>query len=269
MFVVVVAVDSRWLTSALTDRLVALRSSAEPGQPTPKDYLEKIFQLPFWVQPLPPEGRKQLLHGLLTESVRPHGPAAGPDRHAAGNGGLHVGDREKDMIEAMLLSHGTEVRLDTSPLALTPDDLAFFESLAPLLGDTPRRIKRFVNTCQLLFAMSPPLSPDGGFPPDRAVVSLVAAISEGLPTIASHLLPALEAPDPVTLADFVASRPETAVAADERQRLSAWLAGRPQWRQIPLQRLSTRLDMIRRLRFDKPASLPPGGSRQDDAPRRP
>ena len=88
MFVVVVAVDSRWLTSALTDRLVALRpSQATPGQPTPKDYLEKIFQLPFWVQPLPPAGRQQLLHGLLTNSVPSRGtpPAwtAMPARSAA------------------------------------------------------------------------------------------------------------------------------------------------------------------------------------------
>jgi len=255
MFVVVVAVDSRWLTSALTDRLVALRpSQATPGQPTPKDYLEKIFQLPFWVQPLPPAGRQQLLHGLLTDSVRAPGDAVGPDRHASQPGGLHVGDPEKELVEAMLLRHGTEVRLDTSPLTLTPADLAFFETLAPLLGDTPRRIKRFVNTCQLLFAMAPPLSPQGGFPPDRAVVSLIAAISEGLPTVASYLLPALEAPTQVSLGAFLQSCP--GAAADERERLSTWLAEHAQWQNVRLQSLGIRLDMIRRLRFDKPAALP-------------
>jgi len=268
MFVVVVAVDSRWLTSALTDRLVALRSSPNAtSQPTPKDYLEKIFQLPFWVQPLRPPGRRQLLHGLLSDSVGDHAEATGHDGKTAASNGLRVGGEEEDLIAAMLLRHGTEVRLDTSPLLLTPGDLAFFESLAPLLGDTPRRIKRFVNTCQLLFAMAPPLLSDGAFPAERAVISLVAAISEGLPTVAAHLLPALEAashrkpadvppgptPSQVTLMDFLASC--SGIAEDERERLSTWLAEHPDWQPVQLDRLGTRLDMIRRLRFDKPASL--------------
>ena len=253
MFVVVVAVDSRWLTSALTDRLVALRSSSTAtGQPTPKDYLEKIFQLPFWVQPLPPPGRKQLLHGLLSNSVRELAAHTGQDGETATANGLHVDGPEEELIKAMLLKHGTDVRLDTSPLVLTPSDLAFFESLAPLLGDTPRRIKRFVNICQLLFALAPPLPPDSPFPSERAIVSLIAAISEGLPTVASHLLPELQAPSQVTLADFLASCSGT--AEDERDRLNTWLADHPDWRSVQLQRLDIRLDMIRRLRFDKPAS---------------
>lgn len=268
MFVVVVAVDSRWLTSALTDRLLALRSSAtDASQPTPKDYLEKIFQLPFWVQPLRPPGRKQLLHGLLSDSVRDPAEATGHNGKTTDSSGLYLGDREEDVIAAMLLRHGTEVRLDTSPLVLTAGDLAFFESLAPLLGDTPRRIKRFVNTCQLLFAMAPPLLPNGAFPADRAVISLVAAISEGLPSVAAHLLPELEtsshgnpahgpagpAPSQVTLTGFLASHP--CIAEDESQRLSTWLAAHPDWQPVQLSRLGIRLDMIRRLRFDKPADI--------------
>ena len=251
MFVVVVAVDSRWLTSALTDRLVALRSpQADAGQPTPKDYLEKIFQLPFWVQPLPPAGREQLLRGLLIDSVRDQGGSAGPDDKPPVEG-VQVGDDEVEVIEAMLLRHGTEVRLDTSPLVLSLGDLTFFESLAPLLGDTPRRIKRFVNTCQLLFAMAPALPPGDYFPSERAIVSLVGAISEGLPNMASLLFAALEAPGQQTLADFLNSC--QAAAPDERDRLAAWLAAHSEWQQVQLPRLAVRLDMIRRLRFDKPA----------------
>lgn len=279
MFVVVVAVDSRWLTSALTDRLVALRPSpTATGQPTPNDYLEKIFQLPFWVQPLPPSGRGQLLRGLLRGSVREHAEAGRTDGETATASGLQVGDPEEELIDAMLLRHGTEVRLDTSPLVITPADLAFFESLAPLLGDTPRRIKRFVNTCQLLFAIAPPLPSGGPFPSERAVVSLVAAISEGLPTVASHLLPELEAssqgnpphaptrpaPSQLTLTDFLASC--SGVADDERERLNTWLVEHPDWQPVQLQRLDIRLDMIRRLRFDKPASLRRSGPSQSTQP---
>jgi hypothetical protein len=267
MFVVVVAVDSRWLTSALTDRLVALRPSpADIGQPTPKDYLEKIFQLPFWVQPVPPDGRAQLVHGLLRDSVRGHMEVGGPERHLAAGNGLRLGDREEQLVEAMLLRYGSEVRLDTSPLVLEPADLAFLEALAPLLGDTPRRIKRFVNTCQLLFAMAPPLPPGGPFPSARAIVSLVAAISEGLPTVAGHLLPELEACSPrnpsrtaelearsrVTLGAFLDSCPGE--ADTELEQLKMWLAKHPGWHVLPLGSFDIRLDMIRRLRFDRPSS---------------
>ena len=267
MFVVVVAVDSRWLTSALTDRLVALRPSANGAEaPVANDYLEKIFQLPFWVQPLPPDGRAQLLHGLLSDSVRGHADAGGPDGHTAAANGLRLGDREEELVSAMLLRYGSEVRLETSPLALEPEDLAFFESLAPLLGDTPRRIKRFVNTCQLLFAMAPSLPPGGAFPSARAIVSLVAAISEGLPPVGRHLLAALEACGPgdpsrspdqeargrTGLGDFLASCP--GAAGPERDRLTAWLGRHPAWQQVRLADLGIRLDMIRRLRFDKPSS---------------
>ncbi len=70
LFVVVVAVDARWLSVALTDELRALKPDRDEGRcATPQDYLEKIFQLPFWVQPLTTDGRRTLVHGLLEGSV--------------------------------------------------------------------------------------------------------------------------------------------------------------------------------------------------------
>ncbi len=290
MFVVVVAVDSRWLTSALTDRLVALRSEpvdqdseergrrgsrASSGRATPKDYLEKIFQLPFWVQPVPTPGRKQLVHGLLADSVR-HSDGDDSDQHSERDGWLELTEREREAVEAMLTRHGADVRLDTSPLTLDRSDLAFIEGLAVLLGDTPRRIKRFVNTCQLLYAMSPPLGLHGGFPSDRHVVALVSAISEGLPVVAARWLPELAvcgasvpnrppeaaALGSTTLLAHTTNLPESdvppnptgegAALAVERTRLLAWLAENPTWKNVTLAQLDVRLAMIRRLRFDRP-----------------
>src|SRR4051794_3345138 len=119
MFVVVVAVDSRWLTSALTDRVIALRpSSAIPKQATPQDYLKKIFQLLFWVQPLPTEGRARLVHGLLSDSIRIADGSAPPRRPGRPLDGLQVGPRERELADSMLARYGAEVRLDTSPLVL-------------------------------------------------------------------------------------------------------------------------------------------------------
>ena len=116
----------------------------------------------------------------------------------------------------MLLTFGTEIRPDTSPLLLEPADLALFESLAPLLGDTPRRVKRFVNICQLLYAMTPPLTSGTGVDSERARVALLSAICDGSAGIAGQLLDGIEATrpqpgapmtapnrEPVTLSDFV------------------------------------------------------------------
>ena len=263
LFVVVVAVDSRWLTSALIDRLVALQPRpAEPDQPTTHDYLEKIFQLPFWVQPLASDGRKALVHGLLRRSVRVPDQAL-PDR-GNGSGGLRVGPVEEELAEQMLLTFGTEIRPDTSPLLLEPADLALFESLAPLLGDTPRRVKRFVNICQLLYAMTPPLTSGTGVDSERARVALLSAICDGSAGIAGQLLDGIEATrpqpgapmtapnrEPVTLSDFVDGLESTCDHL-ERERLTGWLGEHPDWGAVPLAQFDVRLDMVRRLRFDKP-----------------
>jgi hypothetical protein len=265
LFVVVVAVDSRWLTSALIDRLVALRPRpTDPDQPTTHDYLEKIFQLPFWVQPLASDGRKALVHGLLRGSVRAPDQDTGLDRSSSG--GLRVGSLEEQVAEQMLHTFGTEIRPDTSPLLLGPADLELFESLAPLLGDTPRRVKRFVNICQLLYAMTPPLQSGVGVGSERARVALLSAICDGSAGIAGHLLDSIEAtrlqpaapvtvpnPQPVTLSDFVRGLACTGDRQDW-ERLTAWLREHPDWGAVPLSRFDVRLDMVRRLRFDKPTS---------------
>jgi hypothetical protein len=266
LFVVVVAVDSRWLSSALVDRLVALQPrAADPDQPTTHDYLEKIFQLPFWVQPLASDGRKALVHGLLAGSVRASHQDTGPARGDS-NGGLRVGPEEEELAKQMLLTFGTEIRPDTSPLLLEPADLALFESLAPLLGDTPRRVKRFVNSCQLLYAMAPPLTSGTGVDSERARVALLAAICDGSVGIAGRLLDGIEAtrsqsgapvaasnPEPITLSGFVQGL-DCPCDQQELERLTGWLHEHAEWGAVPLARFDVRLDMVRRLRFDKPSA---------------
>jgi hypothetical protein len=260
LFVVVVAVDSRWLTSALIDRLIALQpSAAQPDQPTTHDYLEKIFQLPYWVQPLASAGKQALVHGLLRRSVRPEEQDTGP---AGGNGsrGLRVGPAQEELAEHMLITFGTEFRPDTSPLLLEPADLVMFEALAPLLGDTPRRVKRFVNICQLLYAMTPPLGCGSGVgsgtDSERARVALLCAICDGSTGIAGRLLDDIEgtrdrSEAPGTLSGFVQGL-EPTCGGQERERLTAWLQDHPDWGALPLSQLDVRLDMVRRLRFDMP-----------------
>ncbi len=90
LFVVVVGVDARWITRSLqTHYLRLLHSTTEQeqgfsnliGKATPHDYLEKIFQLPFWLQPMVEKACKDMVQGLLALQVEPR---RGPETDGLG-----------------------------------------------------------------------------------------------------------------------------------------------------------------------------------------
>jgi hypothetical protein len=251
LFVVFVAVDSRWLSSALIEQLHALKSVNGPraevdgDTPTARDYLEKIFQLPFWVQPVLPEDRGKIVTGLLADSVRTDGDGAASDQV-----GLHMGDDQNNLVEEMLSQTGSGLRLETSALALSPPELEFLTSLGPLLGDTPRRVKRFVNTVQFLLSVRPPLSGEGERAP-RQAVALYAAIREAAPTVACHLF----APDSLNkpLCDVLTNlEPPTAECA----AITKWLEspGNAKWKQVTPAEIGDQQEMVRRIGFDRPVA---------------
>jgi hypothetical protein len=83
LFVVVVGVDARWVTRSLQESYEWLRAADDeegqdekdekmiPGKnqgATPHDYLEKIFQIPFWLKPMGDAASKKFILGL-TENI--------------------------------------------------------------------------------------------------------------------------------------------------------------------------------------------------------
>jgi hypothetical protein len=249
MFVVFVAVDSRWVSSALIEELHALRTvnrspyTRRTDQPTTRDYLEKIFQLPFWVQPLSGNERGQVVSGLLAAAVRSDAPA-----QASQTLGLTIGPKEKDAVERMLGQAGSGLILETSELSITPTELELMSSLGPLLGNTPRRVKRFVNTVQFLLSLRPPLS-DAGPRPPRQAAALYAAIHQGLPSIAREVFQPANAAKP--LEDALGA---PGVLAAERAVLQDWLdlSGHEIWRRVTPAEIADRSEMVPRLGFDRP-----------------
>ena len=87
LFVVIVAVDPRWLLEALRHHyreLIAWEPAATaPGDrpSTPLDYLDKIFQIPFTVRSLTPENAAGYLASLLGQETQLQ-QTQGPDRTA-------------------------------------------------------------------------------------------------------------------------------------------------------------------------------------------
>jgi KAP family P-loop domain len=87
LFVVVVAVDPRWLLRSLTVHYQELFEAASPATTsqegswgsTPMQYLEKIFQIPFTLPPVDHTGYITMVDALTAPDPSPGRSARGPD----------------------------------------------------------------------------------------------------------------------------------------------------------------------------------------------
>jgi hypothetical protein len=173
LFVCLAAVDPRWIkrclheAPGLIDVSKKIDLDDEVGIPaTAADYLEKIFQIPLWLRPVPSEQRAAIARTLLD-------PA-------------ESSDEPRFDLPVTALSHvvltgtkpeGVEGEDDTPGPAIDPDtisgdELQYLDRLgeAGLLDGNPRSLKRFVNTYRLvktalsdveLAVFLQPLAPDG------------------------------------------------------------------------------------------------------------
>lgn len=152
LFVVVVAVDERWLRGALQTHYGTLFENGAG----PSDYLEKIFQVPFWLPRLGPgdPGFAGLARVLMPEGVAP--PDGKPSGSAPGASGFPrlptVPEAQIDPAERPLPDDETpvETRAATAErVTLTRAEAEVLAALMPLAADTPRDAKRFVNLYRL------------------------------------------------------------------------------------------------------------------------
>jgi hypothetical protein len=141
LFVVVVAVDSRWIEESLIDSYkwlgvqdrAASVDSATSGQPdqqpatgrvTPQDYLEKIFQISFWLEPMTSARTARYLGSLVRTQARESGTVVGVPPDGAGGDKVEIAGIELD----------------------------YMRYLAAYAGPSPRRVKRLVNAYRLIKA---------------------------------------------------------------------------------------------------------------------
>jgi hypothetical protein len=227
LFVVVVGVDRRWVSSSLRSRyreLLGGKSRNGRENPlgttleesaTPDDYLEKIFQIPFWLHPLGKEGCERMIAGLFKPTAKapdsktspstgptspvvpssaengktgdaPGGSPAGPVNPAPATGSATT--VPSPFPAATAPAKPPEENLHPESLEIYAVEVAFAHRLAPLLGRSPRALKRFFNVYRLLKA-SLPESEQPAFLDDRsdtaefrAVMFLLALIS-GKPSL--------------------------------------------------------------------------------------
>jgi len=165
LFVVVVAVDPRWLLRSLELHYSELFRHTEGGRSvvdpddaaTPLDYLDKIFQIPFAVPPADADRTAGFISALLASSAAPP-PAAdvAPEARTA-PAPSNEPDAAARIVEPVLVEEpGEEVVLSSPEFNLNPEQLRlqtveieFMSRLSPLTR-TPRAAKKLVNLYRLV-----------------------------------------------------------------------------------------------------------------------
>ena len=213
MFVVVLAVDTRWLAQSLQIRYRQLLGETDSAGPY--DYLEKIIQIPVHLLPLDEALVRTMITGLtgvpLTPPAEPEDTPA-PALHEADGSDPGAGSPSGAGADGALAAHHARTGRPSLPaqvLKITPDEATAMSAVAPLVGTTPRTVKRFVNTYRLLKAQADDpaeFSRLQGSIGDHEVVAFLLAVVTGRPAVYQRLLPALIcAADRQTLQPVVAA----------------------------------------------------------------
>ncbi|MFD7735968.1 P-loop NTPase fold protein [Kitasatospora phosalacinea] len=182
LFVVVVAIDPRWLLRSIaahyrdvlhvpaSDAPGAFEGSVDPDDEdlwhsTPAQYLEKIFQVVLTLPALDTTGYRNMLRSLVgarTDQRTPRLPAIPATVIAALAANAPAADAHASTPPpAAVEPPGQGVRLPAprvvervDPLMLDPDEIALMDLLGPpLLVSTPRAVKRLANSYGLLTAL--------------------------------------------------------------------------------------------------------------------
>lgn len=234
LFVVIVAVDARWMKRALRDRFALMlgdrsakgkvdetsNSQSDPmPTATPDDYLEKIFQVPFWIRPLGVKACQNLVNALTKDDVESPGrdnseaqtkktdtpplpkPSPSIDSGAPGGGGSTVPNQSAEPVnQTQPASKSLPVPnfewsvIEPKPrsLQLLQDEREYMVELASLIGRSPRSVKRFVNCYRLLKSAldkdeQARVIRDGTFRSTMLLLGLVTGLPDIAPELLTHL----------------------------------------------------------------------------------
>ena len=152
LFVCVAAVDPRWITWCLQEAPGLIDPQGESDldaefgdRATASDYLEKIFQIPLWLRPVPSEYRAAIARTLLDPAESEAEPwvdmpiMASSDVLVTSKTKLEAPEGEDDAPGPLI-----------DPDMIAGEELSYLDELAGLLGGNPRSLKRFVNTYRLV-----------------------------------------------------------------------------------------------------------------------
>jgi hypothetical protein len=247
LFVVVVGVDSRWLDASLRTeypQIEKMRGSAA-------DFIEKIFQIPFWIESLSPDEKRSLVRGLIQRSV--HSGIRSPnDQALAREQEMHTGSKRLqsliDEVAGLAGLNSVAPYSDVNLLRLCSVEARQIEEISELLADTPRAIKRFVNVYLLVRAIG---SSRGWVIPVDGQLALLAALYSSCPQIAVQLSQMLRSPETsdASLATVLAQERSRQTEASIPKRLEEWAEIHEDWLLRSLEGLTEWDRLVGRFRF--------------------
>lgn len=131
LFVVFVAVDVRWVSHALRTHHRGHLSGAAEGtsQASPTDYLEKIFQVPYWVR------NSAGSSANLVASLLSHHPS------------VPITPAEPSLASPPSVPH-----VERQALEVTPEERLLFERVVPYIASSPRKVLWLINVYRLIKA---------------------------------------------------------------------------------------------------------------------
>jgi hypothetical protein len=195
LFVVVVAADPRWLVASLERRYAGEMTSLEglSWNPTPLDYLEKIFQIPFALK-----GMDEAAFGRLVRHLMPVKAEGLP---GAGRATLPAAPAEADpppraAPAAPQPAPAPQIELEPEGLQVTREEVELLAKLG-LVVRTPRSAKRMTNLYRLIRASLTTTQLDAllGQPegePAFPCVQMLLAMTIAFPEASQHLIRAIE-----------------------------------------------------------------------------
>jgi YD repeat-containing protein len=254
LFVVVIAVDSRWLQQSLRAHYRDLLAGERGGAATPLDYLEKIVQLPYQ---LPRMTRGQVT-GMISDLVGAEvtDEAQPPPRETRQEGAPSGARGDAESVRGRAEGVGPvrrPPRVDLQPegLHVTAEEARWLAGLAPLVGSTPRTVKRFVNAYRVLKARSPlprvfaaELGPDSEY---RRAAFLLAVLV-GCEEYALVFVPALRSGRHGTLGEVLDATRGSGAARAQRDRIRSWAVAND-WLGRPVGPLSRSMADVGRFSF--------------------
>lgn len=210
LFVVVAAVDSRWLLRSLQVHYERLlhdhdhdrKSQDEYRLSSPQNYLEKIFQIPFAVRAMEQDGFERYSDDLLgtIEGRKAGGTAPEAKPQSTPEAGSEPeGEPERSTGSQPAPPRAEELLVPEDamrrPLSISDAERTVFKTLHPLVP-TPRVAKRIANVFRLIKTWDAVGHGHGGI--DHEAILVLLALLYGCPDDAEALFEKLLDPDPST-----------------------------------------------------------------------
>ncbi len=270
LFVVVVGVDARWLMQSLQDVNPLLLSHNKANtNATPADYLDKIFQLSYQLPSMSVEACAELLEytavntqpgnsNRFAHSANTLEPPEDASRSAPNSGG------QSDEFQRSEAPDPRVDAIEATALELSNGELQELRAVAPLVGSSPRRAKRFLNIYRIIKAralMDPTtydlLSEESARPSAATGLMILTALAVGLPEYMPAAIDAANRIDDMGLRPWLEEQNNAAISdPEEVRRLDAFLCygSLPE---LPMREILAWLPMVRRFAWPVQPTIHP------------